>query len=174
MPIYVDMFSILESAIAKNLSLSSFLHQTSLSTPPMTALLSDLGRSGRQFQLCYNLKTVCRDTSFSTLWPGQEWVVHEAVFYHQFDVEEGTALWIVAHKNPSIREKFGDTKSIDNNTRDRELNILEHGFQRSLSTHLFFCQRSAEGWNSYLKELEDFVLKDVSAAILCIPPIKYS
>jgi hypothetical protein len=56
----------------------------------------DLGRSGRFYQICYNLRAAGQAPSAG---PGPSpdgrrkiWTIRQTVFHHQFDVVRGTAL----------------------------------------------------------------------------------
>ncbi|KAH6699840.1 hypothetical protein BKA61DRAFT_582692 [Leptodontidium sp. MPI-SDFR-AT-0119] len=57
MPAYLDFLSVFGSDIhPRDLRFSDFPEQTLLSNTPRGVIAPELGRSGRQFQMCYNIK----------------------------------------------------------------------------------------------------------------------
>jgi hypothetical protein len=68
--------------------------------------LSSLGRSGRQFHLCYSLKGVTLKKQ-STMDPeSSEWSVRKAAIHHQLDVVHGTTLWTVTKGLLDLQVRF--------------------------------------------------------------------
>src|SRR4051812_44678469 len=96
MPSYLDMISVFGSQLeARELRFSGFREQTILSSPDPGTIIPDLGRSGKQFQLCYHLKTVDCTSGLNTRRQDMTWSIRPATFLHQFDVVYGTTLWII-------------------------------------------------------------------------------
>src|SRR6187402_2626297 len=96
MPGYLDFMAVFGSQNEnRDLRFSGFREQTSITKPSRALEMRNLGRSGRQFQLCYNLKAVACKSLPGTDLSEQQWSVRQAAIHHQFDVEEGTTLWIV-------------------------------------------------------------------------------
>src|SRR5436190_1946501 len=86
----------------RDLRFSGFHEQTLLSSPPCAPATPELHRSGRHYQLCYNLKSVAVVTSEDAL-VKSSWSIRQAAFHHQFDVAEGNALWIVAKGDKELK-----------------------------------------------------------------------
>ena len=85
------------------LKFSGFREESTLKATPSGYSIPELGRSGRQYQLCYNLKGVFEGGGLgSTVWRMQE-----AAFYHRFDVIGGNMLWIVTKGRLDIHRLFG-------------------------------------------------------------------
>jgi hypothetical protein len=64
-----------------------FKTRSQLTTLPALAA-DDLGRSGRFYQICYNLRSAGQAPAGGRL----IWTIRQTVFHHQFDVVRGTAL----------------------------------------------------------------------------------
>lgn len=160
MPRYLEFLSVFCSQPdARLLSFGGFCEQTSLTKPPRAPVIRDLGRSGQQFQLSYNLKAVARKMY------AQGWFIHQATFHHQFDAEEGTTLWIVTHGDEAIKERVTEMTTIQGRPEDRAFTTAEECFRTSLNTHLLFCLWSIEEWGWYIQWLEETLEKEVSRLI---------
>ncbi|KAH7171386.1 hypothetical protein EDB81DRAFT_778366 [Dactylonectria macrodidyma] len=80
----------------RDLRFSSFREQTSLRPECRSLGIESLARSGRQYQLSYNLKGVTAKYRDSENPLKNEYSIRPAAFYHRFDVENGNALWMVS------------------------------------------------------------------------------
>ena len=95
MPVYLDFLSVFGSQNeARDLRFSGFREQVALSITHR-ASIPELGRSGRQFQLSYNLKAVACKSALGIALTEQQWSIRQAAIHHQFDVESGLSLWII-------------------------------------------------------------------------------
>ena len=164
MPSYIDMISIFGSQLnAKELRFSGFREQTVLCNIPPQLQIPELGRSGKHFQICYHLKTANRTTPASTTRHEQKWSIRPAVFYHQFDVEYGTAVWIVTKGEvKDIKEQIQDITGVKGRPSDRAFGTTEECFRSSFSIHLFYCNWATETWRWYMQWLEYRVDLEVS------------
>ncbi|RWA06080.1 hypothetical protein EKO27_g9025 [Xylaria grammica] len=133
----------------KDLRFSSFKKQISLASSARLPKISDLGRSGQQYQLCYNLKHIARDTKgdFST--------IRQAAIHHQFDVVTGGTLWIVTAGRRSLQERYKDLTGKDAKTENKLFGNSLECLQSSLAAHVMFCSWSTENWRWYIKSLEN-------------------
>lgn len=117
-----------------------------------------VGRSWRQFQLCYNLRGVTCIKRFDGT--GTEWTVRQAAIHHQFDVVYGTAVWIVTKGRQDLLQKFDHfTKGSPGRCFDTPQSCL----RTSLETHRMFCHWAAEDWRQYVDWLEDGLESNVSS-----------
>lgn len=84
----------------KDLRFSSFKKQVSLASSARLPEIPGLGRSGQQYQLCYNLKHIAveKGRGFS--------MIRQAAIHHQFDVVTGKTLWIVTAGRRSLQERY--------------------------------------------------------------------
>jgi hypothetical protein len=141
---------------ARDLRFSGFREQTLLSSPPRGPAIPELHRSGRYYQLCYNLKSVAMVTSEDTL-VKPSWSIRQAAFHHQFDIVEGNALWIVAKGDREFKMRVQELTGKSGRVEDRAFGTLEECFRSSLAVHLLFCHWSTEEWRWYLQWLEDTI-----------------
>jgi hypothetical protein len=163
MPGYLDFISVFgQQSHSRDLRFSGFREQTLLSKPISGLSMPDLGRSGRQYQLCYNLKSVTCRSPANTPAKRKEWSIRQAAFHHQFDVEQGTALWIVTKGNLDLKEQVQGLTGKDGRPEDRDFGTPEECFKSSLAVHLLYCHWSTEAWRWYLQWLEDVVDQNVS------------
>lgn len=113
--------------------------------------LASHGRSGRSYALCYNMKRVAKD-------PGQKlWSIQQAAFYHQFDVENGDALWIsTLSDHEELKRKVEElTHERLGSLEDRSYGNVLESFRSSLGVHLTYSRWSTGGWRWYVESLED-------------------
>jgi hypothetical protein len=165
MPGYLDFLLVFgTNNEARDLRFSGFREQICLkNTPSPRALEIDLmERSGRQFQLSYNLKTVtCKNTPVD--FTKKDWSIRQGAFHHQFDVVKGTALWIITQGHLSIRDRVEDMTSVAGRPEDRAFYSREYCFKTTLTTHLLFCHWSVEPWRYYIAWLEEVIDKEACA-----------
>jgi hypothetical protein len=165
MPGYLDFISVFGSQTKpRDLRFSGFREQTLLSTPPRGLVAPELGRSGRQFQLCYNVKSVFCLSSTDTPLQKKEWSIRQAAIHHQFDVVEGTTLWIMTKGNLDFKNRVQDMTGRNGRPEDRAFGTTEECFKSSLAIHLMCCHWSTEEWRWYIQWLEDVIDEDVSAS----------
>lgn len=163
MPEYLDFISVFGSQSEPlDLRFSGFREQTTLSQPLYERIAApNLGRSGRQYQLCYNLKGTTlksedkMDTSLS------EWSIRQAAIHHQFDVVQGTTLWIITKGSLDIQERYKELTGSYGRREDKSFGTVEECFRSSLAAHLLYCHWSTEDWRGYIRWLEQSIEKDV-------------
>ncbi len=159
MPSYLDFISVfgLQSE-ARDLRYSSFREQTLLSDPPRGPAVPKLGRSGRQFQLCYNLKSVtCLSAPHTVPLEEEEWSIRQAAFHHQFDVITGTTLWIVTKGDLVIKARAQEMTSERGRPEDKAFDTPEKCLKSSLAAHLLYCHWATEDWRWYIQWLEEVI-----------------
>ncbi|KAJ4356763.1 uncharacterized protein N0V89_004799 [Didymosphaeria variabile] len=127
---------------------------------PYGPAVSALGCSERQYQMCYNLKRVARTRGDAkSEVDDQTWSIQQNEFHHQFDVSEGTALWIsakgrVKDYRQEVLELTGGTAGVP---EDLSFDSREHRFASSLTVHLMNCHWASQDWRDYVKYLEDAI-----------------
>jgi hypothetical protein len=167
MPAYLDFLSVFGSQDnPRDLRYSGFREQTFITrgTVPRGPAVPVLGRSGRQYQLCYNLKAVASTSLPNTPVKNKTWSIRQAAFHHQFDVELGTSLWIVTKGNLQIRDRIEEMTGQKGRLEDRNVQTLHDCFKFSLKVHLLCCNWSTEEWRWYIQWLEEVIDEDVSSA----------
>ena len=158
MPSYLDfMFVFGLSNSARELRFSGFRQQTSLSDRAGNPAIPGMGRSGSSFQMCYNLKGVACIVPKT---PAQ-WSIQQAAIHHQFDIEEGTALWIVTKGDLEIKNRVKALTGKDGQPEDRAFESPAECLKSSLAVHLLLCHWSIEEWRWYIQHLEDAIEAEV-------------
>ncbi|KAL8972469.1 MAG: hypothetical protein Q9197_002762 [Variospora fuerteventurae] len=152
MPCYLDFMSVFgRSKSARELRFSGFRAQVLLKNPTPDSAMPDLGRSGRLFQMCYNLKSVAR--------------VPDEKACSVFDIEKGTALWIVTNGNLEIKDRIKMLTGKDGRAEDRAFDTPEQCLKSSLAVHLLHCHWSTEDWRWYVQSLEDQIDTETEIAV---------
>lgn len=167
MPDYLDfMFTFGLQSEPRDHRFSSFREQRSFRPSKTSLAIEPLGRSGRQYQLCYNLKGVSlkgQDPEDPSL---DQYSIRPAAFYHRFDVDNGNALWIVTKGGNDIEDRFKELTGRDARPEDRSFNDLSECLRSSLAAHLLFCHWSMEGWRDHIKWLELIVDNETKIAVV--------
>ncbi|KAI1123859.1 hypothetical protein F5Y10DRAFT_43510 [Nemania abortiva] len=133
----------------KDLRFSSFKKQVSLAPSARLSEIQALGRSGQQYQLCYNLKHIDIEEN------GEFSTIRQAAIHHQFDVVNGKSLWIVTAGRPSLQERFKSLTGKNANPQNKSFGCPIECLQSSLAVHYMFCSWSMENWRWYIKSLEN-------------------
>lgn len=167
MPSYLDFVSVFGLQLGqREARFSGFREQSTLSAPvSKRPLVQQLDRSGHGYQLCYNLKAIIDKGGKGK---EKEWSKRQAAIHHQFDVDNGKALWICTEgrKVNGLFDRIRDLTSDVNRPEDWNYDTREKSFLSSLATHLTCCHWSIEGWRMYMGWLEETVQKDVSCKLL--------
>lgn len=167
MPVYLDFMLVFGAqSDAKDLRFSGFREQIRLKAPASGHSAPELGRSGKHFQLCYNLKGVQLKQKSDDNITFDEWSIRDAAIYHKFDVEYGTTLWIVTKGGKDLRDRYEELTRPTGRSDAMIYDDATSCFQSTLVTHLLYCQWSAEDWRWYIVWLERVVDQEVSAFIL--------
>jgi hypothetical protein len=162
MPVYLDFMSVFGAqSEPRDLRFGGFRKQTTLADPPRGPAVPKLGRSGRQYQLCYNLKSVALKSKDKTNIKFNEWSIRQAAIHHQFDIVEGTTLWIVTKGNLDLQERFKELTGKGGRPEDKSFGTLEQCFRSSLAAHLLYCHWSTEDWRGYILWLENVIEEEV-------------
>lgn len=158
MSAYLDFVSVFgHQERPRDLRFSGFREQTLLSAPARGLSIPDLGRSGRLYQLCYNLKAPAfREDQQPT------WSIRQAAIHHQFDAVYGTTLWIVAKGDDLLKKRIEELTGVQGRDEDRTFATPQDCFKSSLSIHLLLCNWSTEEWRWYIQSFEDIIDQDVS------------
>ncbi|KAF4630836.1 hypothetical protein G7Y89_g7300 [Cudoniella acicularis] len=166
MPAYLDfMFVFGSQSDPRDLRFSSFRQQTILEDPPRLVAIPELGRSGRQFQLCYNLKGVTMKSKNAKNEKLSEWSIRQAAIHHQFDVVYGTTLWIVTKGRLDLQQRFKRLTGRDGRAEDMSFGNVCECFRSSLAAHLMYCYWSTEDWRWYICWLEEVIDAESSMAV---------
>ena len=162
MPSYLDFVSVFGfHEQFREPRFSGFRDQTLL-TPNTNLEVDSLGRSGRQYQLCWNLKAPGKWNDERTLQPGPEkWSIRQGAFHHQFDVMKGTTLWIVTKPGLDLKERIQDVTGQSGNEEDRQFKTPEQCLKSSFAVHLLIGHWATEKWRQYFQWLETKIDEEV-------------
>jgi hypothetical protein len=168
MPSYVDFMSVFTTKVGEqiepsDLRFSGFKRRVMvnpLPPAPQGLCLPQLGRSGRGFQICYNLKCVFLKKSSGprTRW---QWSPRQAAFHHQFDVDPGTTLWIMTAARDELQQRVEELIGESGEKSDRSFNSAEKSFISSLAVHAMLAQWASEDWRGYIRWLEQVLEEKV-------------
>lgn len=164
---YLDFISVFGSqSEPRDLRFSGFRELVSLNSRRKAPEIRSLGRSGRQYQLCYNLKGVCCLTPAELRIGKKRWSIRQAAFHHQFDVEEGTTLWIITKGDKDLKDRIEDMTGPQGRPEDQAFGTIDECFKSSLAVHLLQCHWSIEEWRWYIQWLEAVIESEVGRLTL--------
>jgi Mg2+ and Co2+ transporter CorA len=153
MPSFLDfVFSFGKQQHAEDFHFSGFRGEFCLSSTSQNLRIPELGRSGKNLQLCYSLRSV----EPAPLEP-VPWSIRQTAFYHSFDVESGQASWIIIKGNDCMKNRVMLETQGPNGPDLRCFDTINQCFSSALATHLLFCEWSAENWRWYINRLEEKV-----------------
>lgn len=155
MPAYLDfMFVFGAQSVPRDLRFSRFREQVMLKDRPHRHSILEFGRSGRQFQLCYNLKGVTLTKENTNNVKNNLWSIRQSAIHHQFDVVYGTTLWIVTKGRLDILDRFKQLTGPEGRLEDKSFGSVYECFRSSLAAHLMYCHWSTEDWHLYISWME--------------------
>lgn len=125
MPVYIDFMSVFGVCTQeRDLRFSGFREQSFMGENRPGLSIPGLRRSGKQFQLCYNLKCITLYME-SKEEPGLNvWSIRQAAVHHQFDVVEGTTLWIVTMGSLELQQRSKKPTLRDQGQEGGDVSIL--------------------------------------------------
>jgi hypothetical protein len=154
MPSILDFISVFgHQQKSRHIQFSSFREQDLVSRTPAELKISSLERSGKQYQICFNLKSALFNDE------NQSWSVVQAAAYHQFDCESGTALWMFVQGHWDMKNRISSMTPDSWKPGDHGLKFDTNAdcFRSTFRIHLSYCEWSMENWNERLAWIEDQV-----------------
>lgn len=148
---------------AHDLRYSGFREQTNLEAPSPGQKLPALGRSGRNFQLCYNLKRPENLSPTGTPLRDQEWSIRPAAILHYFDIESGGTVWMVIKRDLELKESIQELTGPSGRAEDRSFATPDQSFRSSLTIHTLFVHWATSNWRWYIQFLEETIDEEVRA-----------
>lgn len=146
----------------RDLRFSGFRDQVSFDHRLRTGGSGVLGRSGRRFELCYNLKSVVRKSQDEDDIGRADWSIRQVCVNHQFDVETGRALWITVKGAKDLQQRYKELTGADSYGDLKDFDCQERRIWSSLATHLMYAHWSTEGWRDNIEWLEKIVDRKAS------------
>ena len=129
---------------------SAFRHRTRTSTLRKGLQVQEMGWSGRDYSLCYNLKSIeSRPTEV-----GHRWSIRHCAISHTFDIECLRQNWIIIKAGPEIQDRVASAAGDYGLPDLRNYQSIDRAFAASLMIHLIICDWSLENWRWYVNRLE--------------------
>ncbi|KAH6661992.1 hypothetical protein B0J14DRAFT_611404 [Halenospora varia] len=158
MPSYIEFMSVFTVVFghqveAVELRFSGFRERVLLSHSARGLNLEELALSGRNYQLCYNIKCVARKYPHSKK-ENWLWSARQASIHHQFDMAEGTSLWIMTAARSELQKRVNTLTGAEGRPEDKCFSTPAKSFIASLSVHLLLAQWGTEDWRGYIRWLE--------------------
>ncbi|OCL07328.1 hypothetical protein AOQ84DRAFT_409163 [Glonium stellatum] len=126
-------------------------------------LIPELGRSGRDIRLCYNLKSA----EPSNGQKGLPWSTRQTAVYHSFDIETGQAFWMIVKGDKLMRDRITSTMESLSRQDPNLFDETTQSFTSSLAAHLIVCEWGGEHWRWYIGSLEE-QLQDMTGRTLAV------
>ncbi|KAJ9603080.1 hypothetical protein H2200_012375 [Cladophialophora chaetospira] len=129
---------------------SGFREDCRLETTLQRQKITELNRSGQDYQICFNLKSF--ESKDGLQWP---WSCRQTVLFHAFDAQNGQATWICIKANDIIRERLKEASDRISNRDPNAFSTLSKKFCNTLTIHLVIVEWCAESWRRYTSDVEE-------------------
>ena len=113
--------------------------------------IPELGWSGREFQFCYNLRSI-EPSSSQPEWP---WSIRQSALYHSFDVETGRTNWIIIKGDQLLKKRIQSATSSRGLSESSCFGTVDGAFASTFAIHMIMCEWSGENWRWYINFLEE-------------------
>ncbi|KAL8996226.1 MAG: hypothetical protein Q9169_004204 [Polycauliona sp. 2 TL-2023] len=151
MPEFLDfLFPFGKQVNERGFHFGGFRYTTRLAESEKGLTVPELGWSGYDYQVCYNLKSVEQAQG-----GGEPWSIRQAAIHHSFEVKSGQSSWIVIKANTLLQTKIQSATGLRGLRKVCLFDGVDKAFGSTLATHLIFCQWSGENWRWYIEYLED-------------------
>ena len=129
---------------------SSFRQRTCLGPSRRALAIPELSRSGSEFEICYNLRSVEQNRAGSTEWRTRSCAVH-----HIFDTKNIRTSWIVIKGNSIIKDLIESATGANGESCPLLYQTLEGAYSASLAIHLIICHWAVQEWRWYVNHLDE-------------------
>ena len=136
---------------AQDFSFSGFKYEDQFSDVDCGLSIPELGWSGRDFQLCYNLKSA-EPSKGQPEWP---WSIRQSALYHSFDVETGRTTWIIIKGDQLLKKRIKLATGSRGLSETSLFATVDRAFASTLAIHVIICEWSGENWRWYINFLEE-------------------
>lgn len=151
LPIFLDfLFPFGKQQYTQDFQFSGFRCEDRLSTDEKGLELPQLGRSGRDLRMCYNLKSV-EHSKGQKEWP---WSIRQTAAYHSFDIETGKAFWVIIKGDLLMKKRIEAVTKSGGSQAPKSLESLTASFSSTLQAHLVVFDWCREHWRWYINFLE--------------------
>lgn len=112
--------------------------------------MPQLGRSGQDYHMCFNLKSVERTFTNSHM----PWSLRQIVVYHSYDTLTGQAFWIILKGNSAMKDDLEKSVPRRQQQDQDSYSTLIQSFSATIQVLLEVCQWTRQGWRWYINHLE--------------------
>ncbi|GAW17184.1 hypothetical protein ANO14919_066370 [Xylariales sp. No.14919] len=167
MPTYIDFLLVYGAEEEdRELRYNAFRTRTTFINPEPGHIIPDLNRSGRQHEVCYNLKAVTPKDPTKNQFIRNRWRIRQSAVYHRLDLGTGSALWIIADPREAVKGVIGEVLPEGPVPRNFRFDSLCESFNSSLDTHLALAQWASDEWRWHLQSLEETIDNITRPALL--------
>ena len=155
MPEFIDFLLIFgKQTRPQHFHFGAFRQQARLAAPasqasPHSLKIPELDWSGRDFQLCYNVKSM--EPSSQGDWP---WSPRDCIINHTFELETTRIIWIIIKGNTLIQDRIRSATRYQSPGELSSFRTLEDAFASTLATHLLISEWAAENWDEFITFIE--------------------
>ena len=151
MATFVDfLFSFGKQEYPLDFHFSGLRHETRLSAEERGLQLSELGRSGLEFKVCYNLKSI-EQSKKQREWP---WSMRQAAIYHSFDIKTGNSFWTVIKGDELLKKRIKGSTNPESHPNLDLVSSISASFSASLAAQTIIFDWCGESWRWYIRYLE--------------------
>lgn len=152
LPLFLDfIFPFGHQEYAKDFYFSAFRKDERFADPNRINPIPNLGRSGLDFGLYYNLRSVERTPNP----PDWQWSIRQTAAYHSFDLDTGKTTWIMVKGKQNIQTRFLNATQPGHSSELASYTTVQSAFAASLAAHLLLCEWARETWAEYINHLEE-------------------
>lgn len=167
MPAYIDFLLVYGTRDEdRELRFTGFRTRTTLQNPAPGHVIADLHRSGRQYEVCFNLKAAAPKESLSSQQSRRRWKIRQTAVYHRFDCGSGTALWIIGDPREKVKKTVQEILPEGLVPGQFEFGTMPGAFSASLETHLVLVAWASSSWRWHIQDLEEIIDEMTKPAIL--------
>lgn len=173
MPTFLDFLFVYGAKYSQDRAIrfSSFRTNVEINGSPASGIDGlGPGRSGLRYQVCYNLKAVgdLQKEDHTEVWILK---YRQAAVHHQFDLVNGTQLWIVGDPHSSLTKQTSALYPANTNT-SRFMSYSE-SFQSSLRIHLNYMYATLRTWGALIQKVEENIQTKVCNHLLPVDAISW-
>ena len=152
LPSFLDfLFPFGHQQYAQDFHFAGFKYEDRFSDVDNGLRIPELGWSGRDYQFCYNLRSI-EPSKGEPEWP---WSIRQSAMYHSFDVETGRANWINLKGNELLKRRIRSATGSPGPSETSCSGTVDRAFVSTLAIHLVMCEWSGENWRWYVNFLEE-------------------
>ncbi|KAF3011734.1 hypothetical protein E8E14_010447 [Neopestalotiopsis sp. 37M] len=125
-------------------------YSESVAKDPAVAQNVPDGRSGYQYQMCYNMRSAIYEDEPE--WKG--WSIRQIAVYHNFDIRGAKQIWILGDPEATLAGVITDQYQGSPDTQRNRLGSISDSFRTSLDIHLVYIHQVAINWRTRISDLE--------------------